>query len=99
MAKPKLRADTSGIVAFAERLGHVAGAMHARVDRLRGRAPARKRSGGARAAGAPSRSGGVVDAPGKKHRKAPQRRRGVKHSELAIAKMTTAKDRHPARRG
>jgi hypothetical protein len=34
-----------------------------------------------------SRSGGIVDAPGKKHRKAPPSTPGTKHSDTRIAKM------------
>jgi hypothetical protein len=33
------------------------------------------------------RSGGIVDAPGKKHRKAPPSAPGTKHSDTRIAKM------------
>lgn len=36
------------------------------------------------------RSGGKVDAPGKKHRKAPAPQPGVRHSEQSIAKANTA---------
>jgi len=36
------------------------------------------------------RSGGKVDAPGKKHRKAPEATHGVKHSDLMIPKVTAA---------
>jgi hypothetical protein len=45
------------------------------------------------------RSGGRVDAPGKKHRKAPARRRGVKHSDQTIAKIEAVKQTRPPRRG
>jgi len=37
-----------------------------------------------------ARSGGTVDAPGKKHRKPAPSERGVKHSEESIPKMRTA---------
>lgn len=37
------------------------------------------------------RSGGKVDAPGKKHRKAPAVARGVKHSDQKIAKANAAR--------
>jgi hypothetical protein len=36
------------------------------------------------------RSGGKVDAPGKKHRGAPAATPGVKHSDLMIPKVTAA---------
>ena len=48
----------------------------------------------AKAAGrARGRSGGMVDAPGKRHRKPPPTERGVPHSsELGIAKARVAED-------
>jgi hypothetical protein len=36
------------------------------------------------------RSGGKVDAPGKKHRKPPANTRGVKHSDEMVAKLKVA---------
>jgi hypothetical protein len=36
------------------------------------------------------RSGGKVDAPGKKHRKAPAATSGIKKSDLMIPKVTAA---------
>jgi hypothetical protein len=36
------------------------------------------------------RSGGKVDAPGKKHRGAPAATPGIKHSDLMIPKVTAA---------
>lgn len=36
------------------------------------------------------RSGGKVDAPGKKHRGAPPATPGIKHSDLMIPKVTAA---------
>jgi hypothetical protein len=52
-----------------------------------------------RAASAGARSGGVVDAPGKKHRPAPPSERGVKHSDQRIAKLQAAsmRGRHVSR--
>jgi hypothetical protein len=40
--------------------------------------------------GSKSRSGGKVDAPGKKHRKAPAAARSVKHSDQKISKALAA---------
>src|SRR5438067_8688179 len=40
---------------------------------------------------AQGRSGGTVDAPGKKHRKPAARTRGVKHSDETIPKTTAAR--------
>jgi hypothetical protein len=39
---------------------------------------------------AKGRSGGKVDAPGKKHRKPPASTRGVKHSDEMVAKANAA---------
>jgi hypothetical protein len=46
-----------------------------------------------------ARSGGKVDAPRKKHRKAPEPTRGVAHSNETIAKVMSARTRRPPRRG
>lgn len=43
------------------------------------------------------RSGGKVDAPGKKHRKAPEALHGVKHSDEKIAKALAARRMRPGR--
>jgi hypothetical protein len=49
---------------------------------------------------APGRSGGKVDAPGKKHRKPPASARGVKHSDETISKVKGAQTmRRGPRRG
>lgn len=86
------------VVALAERMGRIAGRMQAAVESLRSaRAPVRGKS--QMPAAAHARSGGKVDAPGKKHRKAPEQRRGVKHSDQAIAKVTSRKQTRPPRRG
>jgi hypothetical protein len=45
------------------------------------------------------RSRGVVDAPGKKHRKAPALHHGIAHSDERIAKAIAARARRPQRRG
>jgi hypothetical protein len=45
------------------------------------------------------RSGGKVDAPGKKHRGAPAATPGVKHSDLMIPKVTAAQQMRKGRRG
>jgi hypothetical protein len=41
----------------------------------------------------------AVRAPGKKHRKAPQRRPGIPHSDETIAKVSVARMRKQGRRG
>ena len=48
---------------------------------------------------ATGRSGGKVDAPGKKHRKAPAATHGIKHSDLMIPKVTAAQNMRKGRRG
>ena len=45
------------------------------------------------------RSGGKVDAPGKKHRGAPASTPGIKHSDLMIQKVTAAQNMRKGRRG
>jgi len=50
-------------------------------------------------AAARGRSGGEVDAPGKKHRKPPASVRGAKHSDETISKATRARTIRGARRG
>jgi hypothetical protein len=45
------------------------------------------------------RSGGKVDAPGKKHRGAPAPTPGIKHSDLMIPKITAALKERKGRRG
>jgi hypothetical protein len=45
------------------------------------------------------RSGGKVDAPGKKHRGAPAPTPGIKHSDLMIPKVTAALKERKGRRG
>jgi hypothetical protein len=87
------------VVELAERMGRIAGRMQAVVDSMR---PSRESKGGSKSSAVRAqtgRSGGKVDAPGKKHRKAPRQRRGVKHSEQAIAKVTGLKQVRPPRRG
>jgi hypothetical protein len=45
------------------------------------------------------RSGGVVDAPGKKHRPPVPTAKGVKHSDQRIAKLRTANEVRQRRKG
>jgi hypothetical protein len=86
------------VVALAERMGRTAGRMHAAVDSLRStRLEVRDKD--RTSASAAARSAGTVAAPGKKHRKAPPRLRGVKHSQQSIAKVASRKQTRPPRRG
>lgn len=87
------------VVALAEGMGRIAGRMQAAVDNLRSARNGKGRSKSSAGRVKAGRSGGKVDAPGKKHRKAPRQRRGVKHSEQVIAKVTSLKQVRPPRRG
>jgi hypothetical protein len=94
-----------GVVAVAEQVGRVVGTVRARTDGWFGSTPADAQSGkdsstpsdtnsvtaSNKKAGSvrQARSGGVVDAPRKKHRKPIPSARGVK-SNSRIAKMKTA---------
>jgi hypothetical protein len=66
-----------------------AGELLSQLKGTRSAAPARKASG---------RSGGVVDAPGKKHRGPMPSVRGVKHSDQRIAKARLRKTGRTAQR-
>ena len=60
----------------------------------------RKRPDAINEATTAGRSGGIVDAPGKKHRARAPSARGVKHSDQTISKITGAKTmRRGHRRG
>ena len=63
--------------------------------------PASRARGGVASArsSAAGRSGGKVDAPGKKHRKPPASVRGAKHSDETISKLKTARTVRAPRRG
>ena len=87
------------VVVLAERVGRMAGRIQAAVDDLRSARDGKRDSKSATVRANTGRSGGKVDAPGKKHRRAPRQRRGVKHSEQAIAKVTSLKQVRPPRRG
>ena len=50
-------------------------------------------------AGSRGRSGGVVDAPGKKHRAPRPTLHGAKHSDERIAKLRTANEVRQRRKG
>ena len=77
------------VVALAEQVGRIVGTVQAKAEGWLEKAPVKASS--AKAADATSRSqgrsGGIVDAPGKKHRKAPPSTPGTKHSDTRIAKM------------
>jgi hypothetical protein len=66
-----------------------------RLSARRSPAAARPKTGKTQAGG---RSGGKVDAPGKKHRKAPASRPGVRHSEESIPKANAARQLRRTRR-
>jgi hypothetical protein len=73
-------------VAAAEQIGRIVGTVQAKTEGWLGRtgSSAEKQ---ARTSPRPPRSGGVVDAPGKQHRRPMPSQSGVKHSDARIAKM------------
>jgi hypothetical protein len=82
------------VVALAEQLGRIAGTVQAKAEGLVGRVPTPSKTTRAAAAapgGAKGRSGGVVDARGKKHRKPPPSDPDAKRAGTQAAKMRTAK--------
>jgi hypothetical protein len=94
------------VVQAAERVGKVVGTVQGRAEAIfdrwdvplplkgRGRSARTKvgaTPGAVRKSAAPAgRSGGVVDAPGKRHRKPVPSAHGVKHSDERIAKLRLA---------
>ena len=70
-----------------------------RASRLMGRLNGKRspKNGGASSTAARVRSREKVAAPGKKHRKAPESARGVKHSDQRITKTVAARRRKAAR--
>ena len=95
------------IVALAARVGRIVGAAQGKVEKVIAKRPrtlaalrakvVRKAKPAVKARG---RSGGVVDAPGKKHRGPLPSTPGVKHSDERIAKSRLGKTaRRPQRRG
>ena len=78
----------------AELLSHLGGALSS------GRNAAKRQKKHSNAATPLRRSGGTVDAPGKKHRKTTKGARGAKHSDERISKIKAAKTmRRSQRRG
>ena len=82
------------VVAVAEQIGRIVGTVQARTKGWLGR-----KGSGSRAVGktptrmtAQARSGGVVDAPGKRHRPPMPSQQGVKHSDTRIAKVKTSNE-------
>ena len=74
---------------FSEQLAAIRDRAAKLLDRVSSLTGA-KGNGAPKAKTARSRSGGKVDAPGKKHRKAPVAARGVNHSDQKISKALTA---------
>jgi hypothetical protein len=95
------------IVALAERVGRIVGATQGKVEKVIAKRPRTMAALRAKvlkkakpAVKARGRSGGVVDAPGKKHRGPMPSTPGVKHSDEQIAKGRLGKTaRRPQRRG
>ena len=94
-AKPRSSHSSSDaveqrVVAVAEQIGRVVGTVQAKTEGLLGRKGSGRGSMAAKSSSAAtSRSGGVVDAPGKRHRGPMPSQPGVKHSDTRIAKMKT----------
>ena len=72
--------------AFREQLARIRDSAATLLDQI-----SKLRNGRAVVVQRPPRSGGKVDAPGKKHRTPPPSIAGVKHSEQAIAKAKAAR--------
>lgn len=77
------------VVALAEQLGRLVGTVRGKADRIAGRGKSTaKPSAAARVTG---RSGGVVDAPGKKHRKPVKLAAPVNIAKAQAAKVRNTK--------
>jgi hypothetical protein len=95
------------IIALAQRVGRIVGTAQAKAEKVIAKRPrpiaalrAKVAKNTKAAVKARGRSGGVVDAPGKKHRGPVPSTPGVKHSDERIAKGRLGKTaRRPQRRG
>jgi hypothetical protein len=74
---------------FSEQLASIRDRAAKLLDRV-GALTVKQNDGAAKAKASRPRSGGKVDAPGKKHRKAPVAAHGVKHSDQKISKALAA---------
>jgi len=78
------------VVAAAEQVGRIVGTVQAKTEGWLGREGSSRASSAAKKTETSprrARSGGVVDAPGKQHRRPMPSQPGVKHSDARIAKM------------
>jgi len=83
------------VVAVAEQIGRIVGTVQARTEGWIGRKGSGSRASTAKKptrSTARERSGGVVDAPGKRHRRPMPSQQGVKHSDTRIAKVKTSNE-------
>ena len=83
------------VVALAEQVGRIVGTVQAKTEGWLDRSGSRRAKAADASAGEPARtgrSGGVVDAPGKKHRKPMPSRHGTTHSDTRIAKLKIANE-------
>ena len=83
------------VVALAEQVGRIVGTVQAKTEGWLDRSGARRvKAADATSGDSPrsGRSGGVVDAPGKKHRQPMPSRRGTTHSDTRIAKLKIANE-------
>ena len=95
MAKSKKKTD--GIVAFAEQLGRIAGTVHAKAERWSRKVSKKKPAAVVARGRTRKRSGGVVDAPGKKHRKPAPADPSANTADSQSAKLRRAKMLKPNR--
>lgn len=96
MAKRKKGAG--GVVALAEKLGRIAGTVHAKAEGWVARKGSKRKPAAAVAHGRiRKRSGGVVDAPGKKHRKPAPAHPDANIADSQSAKLRKAKLLKPSR--
>jgi hypothetical protein len=86
------------VITLAETIGRIAGGAQTRAERLFKARRARSTTA-TKSTTFSGRSGGHVDAPRKKHRKAPMAVHGVKHSDETIPKANAARRTRRAARG
>ena len=80
------------VVAVAEQIGRIVGTVQARTEGWLSRKESDSAAAKPTRTTAMARSGGVVDAPGKRHRRPMPSQQGVKHSDTRIAKVKTSNE-------
>ena len=84
--------------ALENQLAHIRDSVATLLDHLAAMSSASEDAAPAPRTTSPNGRGEQVDAPGKKHRKAPEQRHGVAHSDERIAKAAAARRLRSARR-